>query len=326
MKTLRNANEKDIIYELAYGELTSKDKEKLLKLARKIEEGKGIAEKFKNGVLRKSHYNTKKILATKITYGNETFTLLDHAKLYKNDQAVNDILQEAKKQKLSELACKQPPIKQQTLPSTVTIETAIDTGTTIVEEENSEKILNLNTTAIEYQNTAPEIDDTETISTNAKLCENINESSEDLYNIEKHQLICKNNKEALKNITASTEAAMQELLPSIEIIIEDQTLSCSYSKSEKESAVNEKEGPLTKAMQQRRAVMAGSVGAVLLVSSVISYALKMYTIAVVGGIIGLACISFALYNVLKPGTKLEEVKKIEQFDVKPFSDSKGLTA
>lgn len=61
MKALRNANEKDITYESTYGELTNKDQEKILKLARRIEEGKGIAEKFKNGVLRKSYYNAKKI-------------------------------------------------------------------------------------------------------------------------------------------------------------------------------------------------------------------------------------------------------------------------
>ncbi|MDR0289161.1 MAG: hypothetical protein LBH78_03860 [Rickettsiales bacterium] len=37
----------------------------------------------------------------------------------------------------------------------------------------------------------------------------------------------------------------------------------------------------------------------------------MYVIAVVGGIVGLVCIGFALYNALKPSTKLEEVKDVE---------------
>ncbi|MGL9688193.1 MAG: hypothetical protein ACR5K6_00100 [Wolbachia sp.] len=37
----------------------------------------------------------------------------------------------------------------------------------------------------------------------------------------------------------------------------------------------------------------------------------MHIIAVVGRVVGLACMSFALYNVLKPSTKLEEVKEVE---------------
>ncbi|MFP3035471.1 MAG: hypothetical protein ACEY3A_00200 [Wolbachia sp.] len=140
MKTLRNANEKDITYESTYGELTNKDQEKILKLARKIEEGKGIAEKFKNGVLRKSHYNAKKILVAKITYRGETFTLLDHAKLYKNNQAINDILQEAKKQKLSEnILSIKANMEQQILPTIVVTGTATNIKATIA--ENSEKFL-----------------------------------------------------------------------------------------------------------------------------------------------------------------------------------------
>jgi hypothetical protein len=75
------------------------------------------------------------------------------------------------------------------------------------------------------------------------------------------------------------------------------------------STVNKK--PLTKVPQQRQAIMAGGAGTALLVSSIASYALKMHIIAVVGGIVGLACMSSALYNVLKPSTKLEEVKDVE---------------
>jgi hypothetical protein len=147
MRTLRNTNEKDITYESAYGELINKDQEKILKLAKKIEEGKGIAEKFKNRVLRKSHYNAKKILATKITYGGETFTLLDHAKLYKNNQAISDILQGAKKQKLSEnILSVKANIKQQILPPTVVTEATTDDG--IAEDKNGAKILDLNITAM----------------------------------------------------------------------------------------------------------------------------------------------------------------------------------
>ncbi|MFP3035472.1 MAG: hypothetical protein ACEY3A_00205 [Wolbachia sp.] len=177
-----------------------------------------------------------------------------------------------------------------------------------------------NTTAIEHQDATPEINNTGAISTDAKLCKDINKGSKNLDNIEKHQPIYENSKEALN----SMETITQELSESpIEIITEDQTQLCSYSKSEKESAVNKKEGPLKKATHQK--IIVGSVGTALLVMSVASYVLKMPIIAVIGGIIGLVCISFALYGVLKPNTKLEEIEKIEQLDIKPFSDSKELT-
>lgn len=90
----------------------------------------------------------------------------------------------------------------------------------------------------------------------------------------------------------------------------DQTKPCSDSESDKENTVNKK--PLTKVPQQRQAIMAGGAGIALLVSSIVSYALKMHIIAVVGGIVGLACMSFALYNVLKPSTKLEKVKDVKR--------------
>ncbi|WP_250295849.1 hypothetical protein [Wolbachia endosymbiont of Oedothorax gibbosus] len=58
-------------------------------------------------------------------------------------------------------------------------------------------------------------------------------------------------------------------------------------------------------------IVAGVVGAVLLVSCVASYLLiessKVHVIAVIGGIVGLVCMGFALYNALKPGTKLEQM-------------------
>lgn len=47
-------------------------------------------------------------------------------------------------------------------------------------------------------------------------------------------------------------------------------------------------------------------------SSIVAYILKMYAIAVVGGIVGSVCMSYALYNTLKPGTKLEKVEDTEQ--------------
>ncbi|WP_265036803.1 hypothetical protein [Wolbachia endosymbiont (group A) of Anomoia purmunda] len=49
-------------------------------------------------------------------------------------------------------------IKQQTPFPTFVIETATDIGTTTDEDESSEKILNLNTTAIKDQNTTPKVE------------------------------------------------------------------------------------------------------------------------------------------------------------------------
>jgi hypothetical protein len=47
-------------------------------------------------------------------------------------------------------------------------------------------------------------------------------------------------------------------------------------------------------------------------ASVALYVLEMHVIAVVGGIVGLVCMSFALYNLFKPNTKLEKIESVEQ--------------
>ncbi|WCR58413.1 hypothetical protein [Wolbachia endosymbiont of Ctenocephalides felis wCfeJ] len=78
------------------------------------------------------------------------------------------------------------------------------------------------------------------------------------------------------------------------------------------STANEQEKPLPKATQQRRAIVAGLVGVVLLANSLTLYILKMHVIAVVGGIVGLVCLGFALYNAIKPSTKLEKIEDMEQ--------------
>jgi len=75
---------------------------------------------------------------------------------------------------------------------------------------------------------------------------------------------------------------------------------------------DEKDKPPTKTTQQRQAILAGVVGAVLLVNCVALYIMKMPVVAAVVGIVGLACISFALYHALKPNTKLEKVESVEQ--------------
>ncbi|QOD38344.1 hypothetical protein [Candidatus Wolbachia massiliensis] len=321
MKTSKNANEKDITCKSAYGELTNKDQEKILKLAIKIEEGKGIAEKFKNRILRKSRYNTRKILTTKITYKGKTFTLLDHAKLYENNQAISDILQEAKKQSLSEdILSVKANIKRQILPPTAVTEATINTGTTTVEGENSEK---LNITAIEHQDVTPEINNTGAISVDAKSCEDIDKNSKDLDNIEKHLMMYEDGEEALKDsplTTAVTETVTDKTKGFLSPFTEEKL--SFYSEPERKNAVNEEGKSSTKTTRQRQAIIAGSAGAVLLVNSVAFYILKMHAIAVIVGIVGLACIGFALYGLLKPNTKLEKVENAEQLIVQPVLNPK----
>ncbi|MGL9731640.1 MAG: hypothetical protein ACR5KX_02335 [Wolbachia sp.] len=75
-------------------------------------------------------------------------------------------------------------------------------------------------------------------------------------------------------------------------------------------AVEEK--PSIKIAQQRQAILSSFVGTALLVASVALYILEMHVIAVVGEIVGLACMGLVLYSILMQNTKLEEVEDIEQ--------------
>ncbi len=97
---------------------------------------------------------------------------------------------------------------------------------------------------------------------------------------------------------------------SIENAVQERNISDSFPfrKCFNSDAGGKEDNPSTKAIQQKRAILAGSAGIVLLVGSIVSYILKMHIIAVVGGIVGLACINFALYSTLKPDTKLEKLQ------------------
>ncbi|WP_353269884.1 hypothetical protein [Wolbachia endosymbiont (group A) of Myopa testacea] len=101
---------------------------------------------------------------------------------------------------------------------------------------------------------------------------------------------------------------------SIENAVQGRNISGSFPfrKCFNSDAGSKEENRSTKAIQQKRAILAGSAGIVLLVGSVVSYIMKMHVIAVIGGIVGLACIGFALY---KPNTKFEKVKGVEQASV-----------
>ncbi|WCR58087.1 ankyrin repeat domain-containing protein [Wolbachia endosymbiont of Ctenocephalides felis wCfeJ] len=99
MKGLENAGEQDISYE-PVRDLRDADKKRVLKLAKRIEKGEGIAEKFRCRMFT-MNYN-KSILRTKITYRGEKFTLLHYAICHGNTQAIKDLLKEAKKRELLE--------------------------------------------------------------------------------------------------------------------------------------------------------------------------------------------------------------------------------
>ncbi|MBS9530200.1 hypothetical protein INQ25_02125 [Wolbachia endosymbiont of Rhagoletis cerasi] len=114
--------------------------------------------------------------------------------------------------------------------------------------------------------------------------------------------LCNINSEDLQPICESSEKAQ------IETTVEPTSEPCFDSRSGND--VDEKNKQLT---QQRQAIIIGSVvGAILLASSAALYIMKMPVVAVVVGIAGLVCLSFALHNVLKPSTKIEKVEDTEQ--------------
>ncbi|WMT84745.1 hypothetical protein NMD99_01680 [Wolbachia endosymbiont of Listronotus oregonensis] len=378
-------------------ELTNKDRKNIQKLARKIEEGEGVAEKFRNRIFKKSSYNASTILLAKITYEyqgrEETLSLLHYAISHKNNQAVKDLLEEAKKQKLlkevlnEEITTKHSDGREEThtiltdaisrrdndmiravlkiseengilkeiVKKRITIKhsngeemtytpftyaearknseaveeilkfsgelvsrratqkpTVVTAKTTTARSEKvlQDTIGNIETPADAYENSNKSSLEESIEHEYLEPCENSNESNTIAIehiaaSIEKldNTGICE------KNETAVTETDIQEPNASNSL----SSAACFDNGSSKENTADKKEKP---SMQQRRAILAGSVGAALLVSSVVAYILKMYAIAIIGGSVGLACISFALYDALKPSTQLEKVENVEQLDVK----------
>lgn len=123
--------------------------------------------------------------------------------------------------------------------------------------------------------------------------------------------LCNINSEDLQQIFESSEEAQ------IENTVEPTSVDRADSPSSAEpcfDATEEKDKPLT---QQRQAILAGFVGTALLVSSVALCIMEMHVIAVIGGIVGLVCMGFALYNAIKPNTKFEKVEDLEQLIAQP---------
>ncbi|GFR06946.1 uncharacterized protein TNCT_499321 [Trichonephila clavata] len=370
-------------------ELTNKDRKNIQKLVREIEEGKGVAEKFRNRIFKKSNYNASTILLTKIIYKyqdrEKTLSLLHYAISHKNNQAVKDLLEEAKKQKLlkevlnEEMTTKHSDGREENhtiltdaisrrdndimravlktseengilkdiLKKRIIIkhsngeETTYTPFTYAEACENSEAQSTVVTAKTTTARSEKVLQDTiGNIETPADAYENSNKSS--LEESIEHKP-CENSNEsntiAIKDIAASiekldntgicensttnifTEIAAQPTLSTADSTDKANTLSstemksCFDNGSSKENTADKKEKP---SMQQRQAILAGVVGAVLLVSCIASYLLieysKAHVIAVIGGIVGLVCVSFALYNITNPNTKLEKMEDIEQLD------------
>ncbi|MGL9718717.1 MAG: hypothetical protein ACR5K9_08870 [Wolbachia sp.] len=309
----RNTAHKDA-FKIESSTLKKKDREKVIKLLSKIRKKENIAEK-----LKKSSYDIQTILKTKITFEypdegiEQTFTLLHHAIHHENSQAVKDIVEEAKKQSLLEQVLNEEmmikrsdgKIEKYTILSCAKLcgnSKVVDEILKMVQDEkilkgifdeNPNEQLTLPNVEKETAMNEPEVKGQKDIlhtETNTQLHEDTNKNSEDL---EALQPTCESKEEAQNASvdTAAREPNTPEIQPSTE--------PCSESGKR-----NSAEGK-----SSNQPIVASIVGIALLVSSVASYIMSMPIVAAIVGIVGLACISFALYNALKPNTKLEKVEQ-----------------
>ncbi|WP_264328544.1 hypothetical protein [Wolbachia endosymbiont (group A) of Andrena hattorfiana] len=175
------------------------------------------------------------------------------------------------------------------------IEQQVVKATTIPDKEYSKEVHEVRKYSVINKDATHAID--KATETDTKLCEDVNKSSEGL------QPTCETSEKAqdapTETSNASNDLPLNEIKP------------CD--------AVEEKSS--TKTTQQRQAILAGVVGTALLVSSVALCIMEMHVIAVIGGIIGLACVSYALYSALNPNTKLEKVENVEQLDLQNLKAS-----
>jgi hypothetical protein len=334
-------NEADITYELPFCEdqLTSKDKAKLFKLLKRIQEGKSISEK-----ISKPFHDTRKIPLILIVDIHECrrdiFTLLHYARFCKNKQAENDLLEEAKKHGLFEEFNRTKIVSDYLGSHGKPISTYSTVKDGVVRVEgfkpwDDKEVMNPNMTsdkegknslienimegsvACNVSEDIEEVSDKnkenfygeqqeETTETGTQPCKKINNGKD----IDTHQSIYERNRETQGNFTNSGGKVIKEPHAfksiSFNACINDESYNIPDEKSS------------TKVIQQR-AILAGVVGVVLLVSGIVSHIMKMNTIAVVGMIAGLACISFALYSTLEPSTKLEKVEQYFQSNAREYS-------
>ena len=215
------------------------------------------------------------------------------AKKFKNSAAakeqepsVSSSTEKRRRQKiLEDIPSIKTTIEQQTTPTT---------KTTTAKDENSKEVREVCKYGVTNKDTTHVID--KATETDTKLCNKNSETEQPIFE--------------------SSEKAQND---SVETTVEPTSVDRETNEQEPNPAeielcftIDEKDKPPTKTTQQRQAILASVVGAVLLVCGIVACILKMYAIAVVGGIVGLACVSFALYNIINPNTKLEKVKSVEQ--------------
>ncbi|WCR58203.1 WD_0033/WD_0034 family tandem repeat-containing protein [Wolbachia endosymbiont of Ctenocephalides felis wCfeJ] len=338
MVNLKSAIKENISYDLKGNELTAQDKARTLKLAKIIEEGESIAASFRPRIFS-LNYDTNKILKTKITYEGEEFTLLHHAIYHKNNGAVKDLLKKAKdkgllKAVLNEeviIKCSDGKVEKHDPFSYAescengeakdAILRAAQDGKILgdILKPNKEPILSNTTTATEEPKDTytledieealgecKEVLDVENPSNNAvdqdadadaeiESCKNVSQDSESPQSEHKNS---KDNQNTLKKQKSSIPKSLSSEL---------------YSESYTENSQGEKS---PKNLPQ--SIAAGVVGAGLLASCITLYIMKMPVVAVALGIVGLTCAGFALYNLLKPKTKFEEMKDVKQHTAQPL--------
>ncbi|XCA33697.1 MAG: hypothetical protein ABS808_02610 [Wolbachia endosymbiont of Polyergus mexicanus] len=194
-------------------------------------------------------------------------------------------------------------------PLEITIEqqpTVVTAKTTTAKDENSKGMHEVCKYSVINKDTTRVID--KATETNTQLC---NEKSE----IE--QPIFENSEEA-QNDSTTVEPT------SVDRETNEQEPNSPDSPSSAEPHFDSRSGNTIEEKSSKKAIrpiVAGVVGAVLLASGVALCIMKMSVVAAVVGIVGLACIDFALYNIINPNTKLEKVEDVEQLDLQNLKAS-----
>ncbi|WP_353271843.1 hypothetical protein [Wolbachia endosymbiont (group A) of Nomada goodeniana] len=324
-------NRKNITYELACneGKLTSKDK-KILNLAKKIEKDADVVKELKK--FDKIEEILMVEIVRKCEGRKERLTLLQQALLYSHNATLEYVIKRAEEYKLFEkisgkrivsehlsdhgepisrtystVVCENGAVHRKTLTSRGKTS---NNRTIIAEDKNNEKVpdlitINQGTAAVGILTETESCESSEgsknfskeTAIEESRACdmqEDIGEAVDDYRNNFdfKEQKVTETGTQSYKAQNSSIERPNATDSSSLVVCFDG-------------DATDKKDNPSTKTTQQRQAILAGFVGTVLLVSSVALCIMEMHVIAVVGGIVGLACIGFALY---KPNTKLEKVE------------------
>ncbi|MDG7055825.1 MAG: hypothetical protein LJD31_04865 [Wolbachia endosymbiont of Menacanthus eurysternus] len=236
------------------------------------------------------HSILRDILNKKITikHGDgqiATYTPLVYAKLCEDREAEDEILKIARDKKILEDILNENQNEQPLLLNVVE-ETAMREPIEEVLEECKESL------EVKEQK---DIFHTEATETDIQSCEDINKDSEDF------QPIFKSSEEVQNTSidTTAQEPNTPESLPPSEPCFDNDTAEGKSSK------------------RAYQPVVAGFVGTALLVSSVALCIIEMHIVAVVGGIVGLVCMGFALYNAIKPNTKFEKIEDMKQLTAQP---------